>query len=140
MDSSLILQYVEAEAGRSLWSADALERRHEFRAVSLALAACEKSVQIVYERKRPVEARYGPWVERVTGQMLAAFAALEQEVQRRPAVFAASDRQAAISTAITWQFTQSMLGAEVPADDYPGLAALSARLEQSAPFLKYQPE
>jgi hypothetical protein len=43
--------------------------QHQMRAVSLALAACEKSVQIVYERKlRPPSAQYEPWVERVQEQ------------------------------------------------------------------------
>src|SRR5436190_609259 len=42
MDSSLILQYVEASTGRSLWSTDPAQRQHQFRAVGLALAACEK--------------------------------------------------------------------------------------------------
>ena len=84
MDSSLILQFVEATAarGRSLWSSDPVELQHQFRAVSLALAACEKSVQIVYERNlRPKEAQYEPWMGRVSGQLLAAYAALEHEVQ-----------------------------------------------------------
>ena len=40
--------------------------------VSLALAACEKAVQLVYERElRPLERRHAPWTERVHGQMLA---------------------------------------------------------------------
>lgn len=49
MDSSLILQFAEMakSGGRSLWPADPVELQHDFRAVSLALAACEKSVQMV---------------------------------------------------------------------------------------------
>ena len=62
MDSSLILQFVEAtrSGGDALWSlGNATRMQHEMRAVSLALAACEKSVQIVYERKlRPSSAQY----------------------------------------------------------------------------------
>lgn len=143
MDSSLILQFVEAGAagGRSLWSSDPATRQHQFRAVSLALAACEKSVQIVYERNlRPTEAQFEPWVARVTGQLLAAFSALEQEVQRRPELFGGVLNQAAISSAIAWQFAQSMVASVVPAAACPGLAALSERLERSAPFLKYPPD
>ena len=48
------------------------DRRHALRTIGLALAACEKSVQIVYERNlRPVEKMHQPWVSRVTGQLLA---------------------------------------------------------------------
>jgi glutathione S-transferase len=143
MDSSLILQFVEAGAahGRSLWSPDPAQRQHEFRAVSLALAACDKSVQIVYERNlRPKESQYEPWVARVTGQLLAAYAALEQELERRPGMFPASLNQAAISSAIAWQFTQSMLASVVLAANYPRLAALSEAIEQTAAFRKYPPD
>ena len=138
MDSSLILQFIEARAGRSLWSADAAQLQHEFCAVSLALAGCEKGAQIVYERNlRPKEAQYEPWMERVHGQLLAAFGALEREVQRRPAVFADPAKQAAITAAVVWSFTQEMLAPQLSASNYPALAALAGRLEQAAPFLKY---
>lgn len=138
MDSSLILQYVEASTGKSLWSRDPAVLLQEFRAVSVALAACEKSVQIVYERNlRPRAAQHEPWVARVTGQMLAAYGCLEQEVRNHPAVFEHAGGQAAVTAAVVWEFVQSMLAPLVPAADYPRLAALSARLEQSAPFLAY---
>jgi hypothetical protein len=66
-----------------------LELQHAFRAVSLALAACEKSVQTVYERNlRPESAQYEPWLSRVRGQLLAACAGLEQEVGKRETIFA----------------------------------------------------
>jgi glutathione S-transferase len=143
MDSSLILQFVEATrtGGDSLWSlGDATRMQHEMRAVSLALAACEKSVQIVYERKlRPPSAQYEPWVERVQGQLLEAYAGLEREVQTRHAVFAQPRNQASITTAVVWQFTQSTLASIVPPEKHPGLAELSARMERMPEFLKYPP-
>ena len=143
MDSSLILQFVEATrtGGDSLWSlGDATRMQHEMRAVSLALAACEKSAQIVYERKlRPSSAQYEPWVQRVQGQLLEAYASLEREVQTRQPVFAEPRRQASITAAVIWQFTQSMLAPIVVAEKYPGLVALSARMERTPEFLKYSP-
>ena len=143
MDSSLILQFVEATrtGGDSLWSlGDATRMQHEMRAVSLALAACEKSAQIVYERKlRPSSAQYEPWVQRVQGQLLEAYAGLEREVQTRQPVFAEPRRQASITAADVWQFTQSMLAPIVAAENYPGLVALSARMERTPEFLKYSP-
>lgn len=141
MDSSLILQFIEATATtNTLWPADRAALQHAVRVVGLALAACDKSVQIAYERNlRPADKQYEPWMERVTGQLLAAYAALEQEVARRPAVFAHADNQAAISTAVAWQFTQSLLAAVVPADRHPGLVELSAQLELTEAFLRYPP-
>src|SRR5690606_42054094 len=45
MDSSLILEYFESQSSGSLWANDPDERCAEAKAVSYALAACEKSVQ-----------------------------------------------------------------------------------------------
>ncbi len=141
MDSSLIIQFIESKHTRSLWSGDPAQRQHEFRAVSLALAACDKSVQIVYERNlRPAAAQHEPWVERVTGQLLAAYAALEQEVGQRQAAFQRPRSQATITTAVAWQFTQSMIAAVVPAPSHPELVRLSARMEQTPQFRMYPPD
>jgi glutathione S-transferase len=142
MDSSLILQYVEATkaGGRSLWPRDAVSLRRALRAAGLALAACEKSAQIVYERNlRPKEAQYEPWLARVTGQLLAAYAALEREVAGRREAFALARSQESIAAAVAWQFTQSMLAHVVPAASHPALVALSARMELTPEFLKYPP-
>lgn len=142
MDSSLILQFVEATqtSSVSLWAKAPADLQHEFRAVSLALAACEKSVQLVYERSlRPPSAQYEPWIARVDGQLLAAYAALEQEVQSRPLAFSATRSHEVITTAVAWQFTQSMLAGLVPAAHHPGLAALSQRMEAQPEFLRYPP-
>ncbi|MDL2355433.1 MAG: glutathione S-transferase family protein [Pseudomonadota bacterium] len=137
MDSSLILQFVEASCGRSLWPID-VSLQSAFGAVSLAQAACEKSAQIVYERKlRPKAMQYEPWVERVTAQLRAAYGALEQEVASRPEVFADAGQHPAIAAAVAWGFTQAVLAPLVPADDHPALAKLASRAEQSIPFLKY---
>jgi glutathione S-transferase len=143
MDSSLILQFIEAShaAAGSLWSRDPEKLQHEFRAASLALAACDKAVQIVYERNlRPATAQFEPWMERVRGQMLAAFAGLEHELQTRPGLFQEPRSQTSITAAVVWQFTRSMLAALVPAAQYPGLSALSERMERRPEFLKYPPD
>ncbi len=138
MDSTLILQFAEAQAGRSLFPSDSSARGHAFAAVGTALAGCEKGAQIVYERSlRPKAAQYEPWMERVTGQLLAAFGALETQVQERPMVFADPAGQPAVTAAVVWGFTQAMLPQLVAACAYPGVATLAARLEQSAPFLAY---
>lgn len=142
MDSSLILQFIESTktGGDSLWSQSPDVLQQEMRAVGLALAACEKSVQTVYERNlRPPSAQHEPWLERVRGQLLAAYAGLEREVQKRHVAFRKPRSQATITTAVAWQFTQSLLAAIVPAENHPGLVALSARMEATPQFLKYPP-
>src|SRR5690606_35894729 len=103
MESSLILQFIEATkaGGRSLWPRERHALQHARRAVGLALIACEKCVQIVYERKlRPAEFHYEPWMERVKGQLIAAYAELEKEIQKRPQAFAQGFNQACITSAV----------------------------------------
>jgi glutathione S-transferase len=141
MDSSLILQFVEAtNASESLWSCEAQNLQREMRCVGLALAACEKSVQIVYERNlRPQSAQYEPWMDRVRGQLLAAYSALDIELASHPQTYAAPRSQSCITTAVVWQFTQSMLAALVPATDHPAIAALATRMEATAQFIRYPP-
>lgn len=133
MDSTLILDYAEAlAAGRkSLMPTDLHERQHALRVVGLALAACEKCVQLVYERLlRPEEKQHLPWIDRVTGQMLAAYDALEAELVRRPlASDPATIGQDGIGAAVAWHFTQSLESVDVPVARCPALQAFSTRAE-----------
>ncbi|HUG22088.1 glutathione S-transferase [Piscinibacter sp.] len=139
MDSTLILEYAEALAAprKSLMPSDVGAKQHELRLIGLALAACEKSVQIVYEHElRPAEKQHGPWLTRVEGQLLAAYAALEQEVARRPFdAHGGTMTQAGVSCAVAWHFTQSLLPDIARPADHPALQAHSARSEQLAEFL-----
>lgn len=138
MDSTLILAYAEGlgAARKSLMPTQAASRQHAFRLIGLALAACEKSVQIVYERNlRPPEKMHEPWVSRVSGQLLAAYGALEADVFQRP-LAASSDSidQAGVTTAVAWHFTQMMLPDIVNAAAYPALSEFSSRAELLAEF------
>lgn len=138
MDSTLILEYAEALAGlgKSLMPEVMAQRQHALRVIGLALAACEKSVQIVYERQlRPADKQHQPWLERVSGQLLAAYGALEAELHKRPlAVSSEAINQAGVSTAVAWQFTQQMLPELVPAADYPALREFSRQAERLPAF------
>jgi len=78
MESSLILDYLERlvtpEKRLSPPEVEAFARSQ--RIVGLALAACEKAVQIVYERNlRPSEKQHAPWTDRVTQQLRGGTAA-----------------------------------------------------------------
>jgi glutathione S-transferase len=132
MDSTLILEYAESvSGGRSLMPAGVAQRRHALRMIGLALAACEKSVQIIYERQlRPADKQHPPWIARVTGQLMAAYETLEQELARE-ALPIESGRidQAGVTTAVAWYFTQATLPETVAASAFPLLQQLSAAAE-----------
>ena len=139
MDSTLILDHAEAlSAGRkTLVPVDAGRRQHSLRLLGLALAACEKCVQIVYERSlRPEHKQHAPWIDRVTGQMLAALDALEVELVRRPLTAGADTiGQDGITSAVVWRFIQlSSVAPLVPPTRFPALRALSDAAETLAVF------
>ena len=138
MDSILITQYAEAfpQKKRSLLPTDLGELQRALRIIGLAMTACEKSVQIVYEHKlRPAEKLHEPWLARVTGQLQAAYKALEDEFVKRPrAVTSAAIDQATLTTAVAWYFSQEMVADVVPESDYPALTALSKAAEALPEF------
>lgn len=138
MDSSLILDLAEhlADPDRSLLPSGIGERQQALRVIGLALAACEKSVQIVYERNlRPADKQHQPWLDRVTEQLLQAYAALETELIRSPlACERHSIDQAGISTAVAWYFTQALLPDLVAAAQFPALQQFSAAAEALPEF------
>jgi len=141
MDSTLILDYAEALAHPRTLMPNALrDLQHDLRIIGLALAATEKSVQIVYERDlRPPEKLHAPWLDRVTGQVLAAYAGLEQEISARPLPMGSPGiTQAGVTVAVAWHFTQQMIPADVPAGRFPRLQAYSLAAE-SLPEFKAAP-
>lgn len=136
MDSGLIIEHAESLAGRSLMPADAVGRGRALRCVALSLAACEKSVQLVYERLRPAERQHGPWVERVIAQLQAALGALDDEVRLHPPPLGADTiGQAGITAAVAWRFITRETSGEAQAGHRPHLAALSARAESLPAFM-----
>jgi glutathione S-transferase len=142
MDSSLILQFVEARFPRSrqLWSDDPRLLQQQFSMLGLALAGCEKSVQAVYETNlRPLDKQHDPWLQRVRGQLVAAYAGLERSLHDARALPTAGFSHPTITAAVAWQFTQSMLKDWVPEHSHPQLASLARQLEQTSPFRKYPP-
>jgi len=138
MDSTLILEYGEALAApRTLMPSALAARQRALHLIGLALAGCEKSVQVVYERElRPPERRHAPWVERVTGQAKAAFAALEAELAARPrsAAPGVPIDQAGITIAVAWHFNRQLAAETFDEAAHPHLAAFSREAETRAEF------
>lgn len=130
VDSNLVIDYAEALVGRSLWPAALADRTRALRMAGLAIAACEKVQQIVYELQlRPADKRHAPWLERVESQVRAALQALDAEIARVPPVAGeeALDH-GGLAAAIAWRFMQIKLDAPVPDAECPALAAHAARV------------
>lgn len=137
MDSSLIIDYAEGLSCRSLMPAATSERVRALRLTGLALVACEKTVQIVYEQNlRPAGKQHQPWLDRVSSQLVAAWSALEQEAAATPlSADAALMTQADLSVAVAWAFMQLMLPDLLAPDACPLLADFSLRAERLPAFL-----
>jgi glutathione S-transferase len=124
IDSTLILEYGDALTGHSLLPAAPAARANALRAIGPALAACEKTAQIVYEYSlRPQEKQHQPWLDRVQQQLLAALRLLEAEAG---AFDVDALDQAAVTAAVTWSFVQLNVAQIVAPDDFPRLAAWTA--------------
>jgi glutathione S-transferase len=138
MDSTLIIDYLEALAkpGQSLLP-DVLDQRlRALRLIGLALAACEKSVQLYYERNlRPAQIQYEPWVERVEGQLAAAYRALEQALEKQPLNTDGTIDQAGITLAVAWSFTNYVVPEQVNVQRFPRIAAFTAYAETLEVFV-----
>jgi len=137
MDSTLIIDYLEALAGpgRSLMPGNIEQRLRSLRLIGLALAANEKSVQLYYERNlRPADIQFEPWVERVEGQLAAAYGALERELEKQPLQTDGSIDQAGITLAVAWSFTNLVIPDQVSVAQYPRIAAFTEYAEGLAVF------
>ena len=135
MDSSLILDYLEtlAPADKKLLAQHPDARARDLHILGLALAACEKSVQIVYEHNlRPAEKLHAPWLDRVSGQLLAAYSLLEKQLPDSEVL-----TQASITAAVAWSFSQFTVASVVKADAFPNLRRHAERLEQHPVFKKH---
>ncbi len=137
MDSTLILEYAEllAPPERCLTPPGHDAHARSQRLIGLALAACEKSVQLVYERMRPADKQHRPWIERVQGQLLTAYRILDEEIGAADGWLVASrPLQADVTAAVAWRFTQHVVGDVVKPGDHPALARLSRRAEALPEF------
>jgi glutathione S-transferase len=138
VDSTLIIDYIESSAGRSLMPADPSLRRTALQRIGIALVAMEKVAQRIYELKvRPEEYRYEPWLERLNEQLLSAIDAMEASVADLDDdwMFGKQLTQADITTAVAWRFINHAALAIAKVAQRPALAEFSSRAEKLPEFL-----
>ena len=140
MDSTLILQYLSLQRPATSLP-DLNDSVHALRLTGLALAAYEKAVQIVYERKlRPLDKQHAPWLERVSMQLHAAWNLLEQECARLPLPGETGTiDQTGVTIAVGWSFAQLETPDIVKPADYPAIHAYTRSVETLPAFLATPP-
>jgi glutathione S-transferase len=141
VDSNLIIDWAETISERpSLMPGESAARLRALRLIGTALTASEKSVQIVYEHKREADKRDAAWLQRVKGQLHAAYGVLEREIDGVDGwLFGNSPGQADVSIAVAWGFTQLVTPEAVDPASYPRLAAFAMRAEQHPDFVALPP-
>ena len=153
MDSTLILAYLQklanAQAAEnqldqlpssdqhpSLMPTALHQYQKALHLIGLGLNACDKSVQIVYERElRPAEKQHQPWFTRVQSHLLAAYDLIEAEIANESGWLVYSHlTDADITISVAWQFTQYIIPDVVSSHRYPAISAFSARAEALSEF------
>lgn len=138
MDSSLILNYAERlpTNGKTLMPEALSDYQRAIRLIGLGLNACDKTVQIEYERKRPYDKQYQPWLDRIYSQLTAAYDLLEAEAANTTDWLVEGQfSQADITCSVAWQFTQFMMSDVIDINKYPAISVLSQKAEARPEFM-----
>lgn len=136
IESGLIIDYLESGSGRDkMMPSDEAGYIRALNIIGTAMAMNEKLVQLIYELKhRPAEKQFDGFIDRVQTQLEGALEHLESVAGVEQWIFGEHIFEADITAAIAWRFSQLQFPDRVPADRYPGLAALSARAEALPEF------
>lgn len=139
VDSSLIIDYLEAAAGRSLMPDEIDCRRRALQLIGVSLVAAEKVAQRIYELKvRPEQYRYEPWLERINEQLESALAELERSVAAIEAgswLLGNAVTQADITAAVVWRFVNHAAAELAKPELRPALQHFGDRAERLPQFV-----
>jgi glutathione S-transferase len=139
IDSTLILDHLDHKVppDRRLMPQRGVERTRALHLIGFALAAAEKTVQIVYERNlRPAEKQHQPWLDRLQSQLAAAYDALEREIAGIDGwLIGERLMQPDITVAVAWRSTQYILPGTIDPARHPALAAFSQHAEALREFI-----
>lgn len=141
IDPTLILEFAErlTTAERHLTPAATADYVTAQRVIGLALAACEKTMQIAYERRlRPIEKQHQPWLERIQAQLIAAHTLLDTCYAEEDDWLAGAVHCRPTSPRRSpGQFTRAIVPDIVTLERAPALAALSLRAAALPAFLAF---
>jgi glutathione S-transferase len=140
IDSTAILDHLDEVVGsqRALLPAGGKARRDALRMLALATGLGDKTVAIVYERRKPADKVDESWIDRCRSQQDGALAALE-ECCASGALSGARLMQPEITVACMLGYVRLRQPATLPAGRYPTLEALSARAEKHPAFIACRP-
>jgi glutathione S-transferase len=140
IDSSAILDHLDEIAGpsRALVPPRGEARRKAMKIIAMAVAACDKTIAINYERRRPADKVYTDWIDRCRVQIDAAIAELES---MRASAWPSHQRlmQVDITTAAMLDYVRRVEPEAVAPRKYPGLDELARDCEAHPAFTACPP-
>jgi glutathione S-transferase len=141
IDSSMIIDHLDALAGpqRALTPADGAQRRAVNRIVAVALGVCEKYVAAYYEvSKRPESHRWGPWLDKLEGQVASGLHWLEAQA-KGPRMLGDAITQADIATICAFDAARFDMPHLAPDGAFPKLEALVKSVADVPAFRETRP-
>ena len=142
VESSVILAAIAAVHPQlpNLWPSDPAKRLAAASLTGVALVVGEKAVQLYYEGAlRPPQAQFGPWRDRVAGQLEAGLRILEAGVPADGWIGGGALGQADIDVACMVAFARAKFPERVGDIAFPRLLAFCARAEALPEFLAAPP-
>lgn len=142
MDSNLILAWLESrvDPAQRLWPTQGEAYRQALHLSGIALVACEKTVQHLYETQlRPEAFQYGTWLSRIRSQLADAWGLLDAACAQRRTTWLCGDTlsQTDIDVTVAWGFNQFAQPGLSDAAQTPALTAFAAQAEALPAFLAY---
>lgn len=141
IDSTMIVDHLDALAGpqRALTPADGAQRRAVNRIVAVALGVCEKYVAAYYEiSKRPESHRWGPWLDKLEGQVASGLRWLDAQV-KGPRMLGDAITQADVATICAFDAARFDMPHLAPDGAFPKLEALVTSVADVPAFRETRP-
>ena len=142
VESSVILATIAAIHPQlpPLWPSDPTKRIAAASLSGVALVVGEKAVQLYYEGTlRPPQAQFGPWRDRVAGQLDAGLRIVEDGVPAEGWIGGGALGQADIDVACMVEFARAKFPERVGDIAFPRLLAFCSRAEALPEFLAAPP-
>ncbi len=141
VDSSAILDtLMEMSPGQHLLPASGAARRHILQHCAIMTNGLDKSIQVLYGMRRPPEKLDEAYLDGLRGQVRAGLAMTEEIAARGELPGGEQSTLADITIAVGWRFLNNAMPKVAVAEQFPNLAALSARCEPLPAFMACQPE
>ena len=141
VDSSMIVDHLDALVGprRSLTPPEGPRRRAVNRIVAVALGTCEKYVAAYYEMtKRPESHRWGPWLDRLEGQVASGVRWLDAQIAG-PCMVGDALTQADVMAIVTFETIRFDMVHLAPDGAFPKLEALVRSMADMPAFKETRP-